>query len=70
MASKDKRSSFTSAQIYDREKSIEITGTYHTREAFVISAGNIVGEAVFSYIPYNRIFADVGTAASFFQMDV
>lgn len=35
----------------------------------MVTDENIVGEAVFAYSPYNRIYADLDTAADFFSID-
>ena len=51
------------------EITISITGIYQTKEAFVITDENIVGEAVFAYSPYNRIYADLDTTTGFFAIN-
>lgn len=54
---------------YDRTASIKIQGIYQTAESFTVTDDNIVGKAVFAYSPYNRIYADLDTAAAFFDVD-
>lgn len=46
-----------------------IVGIYKTSEKFTVTKENIVGEAIFAYSPYNRIYADINTAENLFQIN-
>lgn len=52
-----------------KEYSISVIGIYQTSAAFVVSEDNAVGEAVFAYSPFNRIYTDLDTISSVFGID-
>lgn len=58
-----------SISVDQKEYSIPVIGIYQTSAAFVISEDNAVGEAVFAYSPYNRIYTDLDTISSVFGID-
>ena len=54
---------------YGKEMSINIIGIYETSAKFQITSDNIIGAAVFAYSPFNRIYVDIDSFETLFNMD-
>lgn len=55
---------------YGEQSSIEIIGIYQTNANFEVTKDNIIGAAVFSHSPYNRIYTDIQTASKLFGFNI
>lgn len=55
---------------FDKRQTCKVVGMYQTKGTFYISKDNNVGEAVFAWSPYNRIYASIDVAKELYDLEL
>ena len=53
-----------------KEVSAKVCGIYRTKGTFLVTEDNFVGEAVYAWSPYNRIYASLDLAQQLYEIDI
>jgi putative ABC transport system permease protein len=58
------------SRLFETSSQLVVVGIYATAARFELTENNSMGEAIYAHSPYNRIFADLDSAASLFNASI